>query len=603
MYQILVQIGLIFVMLWNACFGAFRPVRTDTVRENGSLAAADALGRQVVSAGRSEKQVGIFYFLWNGEESKSGPYDITKIMEKDPEAFRSVERWEAAGGGGYAVFHHWGEPLFGYYFQSDKWVLLRHCQMLTDAGVDFLVFDTTNARPYLERVRDLIDVWYGCLEDGWNVPKLAFYTNSSSGITMNTIYDGLYGNAELAAQYPRLDELWFRLDGKPMIVGNPTDSELRRDVKDYFRIKDIQWPVERKKKDGFPWMEFGNNLTPRAYYKNSPRDKSIMNVSVAQHLDTVHFSASAWYGGKDHGRSWHRGKKDTSENAVQHGFNFAEQWEYAIRLDPDIVFVTGFNEWVAMRLNQDGEPVMFVDACDTEYSRDVEPSAGVLGDNYYMQLVRYIARFKRSTSVLPKGENVTLDISAGFSQWDDDWITAVYRDYRGDTVKRDCRGYGDLYYTDDSGRNDIVSAKVCEDAEYLYFYVRTADALSPATDDAWMTLFLNVGGKAGYDFCVNRRSPENGKTAVEAVTETGYADRGEAQIRFEENRLMLKVPKSAVGFTENQKAAFTFKWADNYTDDNILSFYTRGDSAPYGRLNWVYGDVDLAGAIAQAAEK
>jgi hypothetical protein len=368
-------------MLWNTLFG-FSPVCSETVPENGSLAAVDALGRQVVSAGRSGKQVGIFYFLWNGEESTSGPYDITKILEKDPEAYRSVERWEAAGGGGYAVFHHWGEPLFGYYFQSDRWVLSRHCQMLTDAGVDFLVFDTTNARPYIERVLDLVDVWYDYLEDGWNVPKLAFYTNSASGTIMNTVYDRLYTDPGLHEKYPRLDELWFRLGGKPMIVGNPSDAELRQDVRDFFRIKEVQWPVERKKQDGFPWMEFGNNLTLRAYYKNSPRDESIMNVSVAQHLRTVHFSASAWYGGKDHGRSWHRGRKDTSENAVQYGNHFAEQWEHAIRLDPDIVFVTGFNEWVAMRLNMDGEPVVFVDACDTEYSRDVEPFAGVLGDNY-----------------------------------------------------------------------------------------------------------------------------------------------------------------------------------------------------------------------------
>ena len=588
MYQILVQIGLIFTLLWNMCFGAFTSARVETVQENGSLAATDALGRKVVSAGKSKKQVGIFYFLWNGEETKTGPYDVTKIIEKDPEAFRSVERWEAAGGGGYAVFHHWGEPLFGYYFQSDKWVLSRHCQMLTDAGVDFLVFDTTNARPYIERVKDLIDVWYAYLEDGWNVPKLAFYTNSASGKTLNVIYDELYNNAELHAKYPRVDELWFRLGDKPMAVGYSEDADLRQDVKAYFRIKECQWPVERKKKNGFPWMEFGNNLTTRAYYKESPRDKSIMNVSVAQHLDTVCFSESAWYGGKDHGRSWHRGKKDTSANAVQYGCNFAEQWKFAIRLDPDVVFVTGFNEWIAMRLNRDGEPVAFVDNCDTEYSRDVEPSAGILGDNYYMQLVQHIAEFKRDTSVLPRGKDVTVDLSAGFGQWENQEIKAVYRDYRNDTFDRDCRGYGDLVYKDDTGRNDIVAAKVTEDAENVYFYVRTAERLSPASDSAWMTLFLNVSGKTGYDFCVNRRSPQNGKTAVEAVTDAGYETLGEADIVFSGSELMLKVPKPVLGFTENEKAAFTFKWADNYEDGNILSFYTRGDSAPYGRLNWVY---------------
>lgn len=80
-----------------------------------------------------------------------------------------------------------------------------------------------------------------------------------------------------------------------------------------------------------------------------------------------------------------------------------------------------------------------------------------------------------------------------------------------------------------------------------------------------------------------------GKTAVEAVTDAGYETVGSAEIRYEGNQLMLRVPKSLLGLAGNQRAAFTFKWADNYEDGNLLSFYTRGDSAPYGRLNWVYG--------------
>ena len=592
MYQLFVYIGLVLVLMYNSVFGAAKPVKTHTVPVNGSMAAVDALGRSAVSAGESKKLVGIFYFLFNGDGGNEGPYDVTKIIENDPEAYLSGERWEAAGGGPFLASHHWGEPLFGYYFQTDKWVLSRHCQMLTDAGVDFLVFDTTNNDIYVDRVTALIDVWYGYYLDGWNVPKLAFYTNTDSGERMNQIYDAFYNNAGLKEKYPRLDELWFRWNGKPMIVGHKNSGQ-RDEVTKYFRIKDSQWPdltdPTTKKKDGFPWIEFVNLETPNAYYKNSPIDKSIMSVSVAQHCDTVHMSSSAFYGHNDHGRSWHDGAKDTSENAVLYGYNFAEQWEYAIKLDPDIIFVTGFNEWMALRLSGENEPILFFDECDAEYSRDVEPSAGILGDNYYMQMVDYIARFKGSSAKLPAGKAVTVDIDGDFSQWDSDRITAVYRDYSGDTVDRDCSGYGDLYYTDTSGRNDIVNAKVAEDAENLYFYVDTVEALTPSTDGAWMTLFLNVNGKEeGYDFCVNRTSPADGKTAVEAVTDDGYETAGEAEIRFEGNQLMLRVPKALLGLAAGEQTSFMFKWADNYEDGNLMSFYTKGDCAPYGRLNWVY---------------
>ena len=559
--------------------------------ETGSLAATDALGRQVVSAGESEKKVGIFYFLWLGEHGGQGPYNISEIYEAHPDAIESQEKWMQYGGGDYGVFHHWDEPLFGYYQTRDRWVLSRHCQMLTDAGVDFMVFDVTNGYPYIDRALDLIDVWYGYYLQGKHVPQLAFYTNAGSGGVMNLLYDELYNNAALKEKYPELDALWFNMNGKPMIVGNADDSELRPEVKEYFRIKAVQWPTDNKHSDGFPWMEFGTTLhTLGAYYKNSLQDESIMNVSVAQHCDTCRFSGSAWYGGEDHGRSWHNGKKDTSENAVLYGYNFAEQWEYAIKLDPDIVFVTGFNEWVAQRLQfVDDEPIGFCDNCTAEYSRDLEPAANELGDNYYMQLVNYIAKFKGTTAALPRGSETTIGLAGGFAQWDG--VRAVYKDYTGDTAPRDCAGFGSLYYTDDSGRNDIALAKIAEDRNNLYFYVETAEDLTAPADAGWMTLFLNFSGKEGYDYCVNRTAPADGKTAVEAVKDGVYTKLGNAEIVYEGSRLMLRVAKATLGIRAGVDASFTFKWADNYTDGDIYSFYTRGDAAPYGRLNWVYTGV------------
>ncbi len=587
MVQALTYVWLVFVLLIRTVFPVYCPPRQMTVPETGSMAATDALGRQAVTAGESEKKVGIFYFLWH-EHGWPGPYNVSRIVAEHPDAVGSEEKWMRCGGGGYGAFHYWDEPLLGYYDITDKWVLSRHCQMLTDAAVDFMVFDATNGYAYLDAARALIDVWYGYYTQGRNVPKLAFYTNSGSGNVMNLLYDELYNNEALHETYPLLDDLWFRLNGSPMVVGNADDEDLRPEVKKYFRVKAVQWPTDHKISDGFPWMEFGTTLlTVGGYYKNSLKDESIMNVSVAQHCDTCRFSASAWYGGNDHGRSWHNGKKDTDEDAVLRGYNFAEQWEFALKLDPDIIFITGFNEWAAQRLRiADDEPIGFVDNCDTEYSRDLEPSAGILGDNYYMQMVNYIARFKGTTFALPRGGEHTIDVDGDFSQWDD--VSAVYRDYRGDTAPRDSLGVGDIRYTDDSGRNDITEAKIAEDRDHLYFLVETADALSPSTDDAWMTLLVNVNGKEGYDLCVNRTSPADGKTAVEAVADDGYVPLGEARIRWEGDRLMLSVEKSLFGLSQGADASFTFKWADNYTDGELYSFYTRGDAAPYGRLNWVY---------------
>ena len=561
-------VALCFISL----FGLFqRPETKRTVTGNGSLAGVDALGRQTVSAGKSEKQVGLFYFLWVADTG--GPYDNTKLVAAHPEALESEEAWLAAGGGPRYAFHHWGEPLFGYYTNTDEWVYRKHCQMLTDAGVDFLVMDTTNAVIYEEAMAVLIPVWHEYLEAGWAVPKISFYTNTASGVTMNRIYEAYYNNAALKAQYPRLDELWYDWGAKPFIVGDAKDPALRPDVREYFRIKRSQWPTEKKQADGFPWMEFGRSLTLQAYYGRRKGGGTSMNVSGAQHSDTVRISATAWYGGNDRTRAWHNGKSifaegrnDPSQAALLGGANFAEQWDFARKLDPDVIFITGFNEWVAQRqppISQ-AEPIVFVDSADTLCSRDTEPSAGILGDNYYMQMTDEIRKFKNSLDRKAPGP-------------------AIFTDYENDTAPRNAPGFGGVTYTDSSGRNDIIRMTAKKEGDRFIFTAQAKDSLTSSGGDNWMTLFINIGGKPGgwegYDYVIGREAPgmvekSKGGWNWEAVGQADWIVNGDT--------LTLTVPSAWLG----NPAGLAFKWADNYTPGDVYSFYTRGDAAPVGRLNY-----------------
>ena len=38
------------------------------------------------SSAENGHKVGLFYFLWLGEHGRKGPYDVTKILEADPDA-------------------------------------------------------------------------------------------------------------------------------------------------------------------------------------------------------------------------------------------------------------------------------------------------------------------------------------------------------------------------------------------------------------------------------------------------------------------------------------------------------------------------------------
>ena len=63
-----------------------------------------------------------------------------------------------------------------------------------------------------------------------------------------------------------------------------------------------------------------------------------------------------------------------------------------------------------------------------------------------------------------------------FSLIGDKWmlITAGTEE-RCNTMHRRHKGYGGNVYENNSGRNDIVGAKVARDADNVYFYVETAD--------------------------------------------------------------------------------------------------------------------------------
>ncbi|MEO8269102.1 MAG: hypothetical protein ABI557_05245 [Aureliella sp.] len=148
--------------------------------------------------------------------------------------------------------------------------------------------------------------------------------------------------------------------------------------------------------------------------------------------------------------------------------------------DPEVVFVTGWNEWIAMQLNQgEGRPV-FCDQFDAEYSRDVEMMKGGYADNYYLQLAANIRRYK---GVLPTpicSKQTTIDSAGPFEQWKQ--VACENTDHADETRPRDYAGCGNTHYSVTTGRNDFRVLKVAQDANNLYFYAETSEPISPSSD-------------------------------------------------------------------------------------------------------------------------
>jgi hypothetical protein len=584
----------------DGAYGDEAPAQSQDLRpgptDSGYLTATDDLGRTLPQYGevpkpRHDRYVGLFYFLWLGQHSRSGPYNITKILEEHPEAVHDPDHpaWGPQG-----AFHHWGESLFDYYFSDDAWVLRRHAQMLAAAQVDFLFFDVTNAFTYKAVYDKLLAVFDDVRRQGWDVPQVVFYTNARSGATIEQIYHDLY-------EPRRFPELWFELDGKPLIIGNP--DEVSPEIRDFFTFRLNQWPNEPMKEGGFPWISF--QRPQEVFYVDGKPD--IVNVAVAVH-NNFPFSDQPFYGaGTNWSRSFHDGALDPAPDAYKWGYNFSEQWEHALEVDPRIVAVTGWNEWVAQRFTgdfpgwdgnpdrPDDRPVFFVDEATTEFSRDAEPMKGGYNDNYYLQLVDYIRQYKGLGPQAAPSERRSIDIDGPFDQWAD--VRPAYRDFVGDTEDRDHDGFGGVRYTNDTGRNDFEEVKVARDAGNLYFYARTADPIV-RSDERWMNLFLNLdrdgeNGWKGYDFAVNRTTADESTASLEASRGGWNWERvGDVEYRVSDNEMHIAVPRSLLGRHARGRLHVEFKWADNVPDNgDVMDFYVDGDAAPDGRFNYLYTEV------------
>ncbi len=209
-----------------------------------------------------------------------------------------------------------------------------------------------------------------------------------------------------------------------------------------------------------------------------------------------------------------------------------------------------------------------------------------------MQLVSNVRKFKgmQMQDTASGSKTIVMDDLSG---WTD--VKPEYLSYKGNTLHRDHAGQGtELVYTNTTGRNDIVGAKVARDADYLYFYVETADDLTDKADPKWMRLFLDIDrnkstGWEGYDYVINRLNPEDSAYVEKSVSSWNWNTAGKAAYVVNGKTLVVKVKRSVFNLTAEKGIDFEFKWSDNMQDDgNIMDFYENGDVAPGARFNYVY---------------
>ena len=496
-------------------------------------------------------------------------------MEQFPEAKNDYNHpaWKVN-----AVQNFWNEPIYGYYLTTDPWVLRRQAELLANAGVDVIFTDNTNGIATWKNSYDpLYRTWMKALEDGVNVPKvsfmLPFWSVPYTRTQLRMLYYDIY-------RLGKAQPLWFYWDGKPMMMAHPEgldpNDATDKGLAEYFsyRANFPEYVDDNPQFGHWGWL----SIYPQAVYYANAADKEAnkpeqITVGVAHNHDYKMHDLAAMNGNDIMGRSYTSKGYHREKDAKKYGYNFAEQFDYALKIDPKVVFVTGWNEWFAGRWKEwppnrkTRIENAFPDEFTDEFSRDLEPSKGDLKDHYYYQFVNFVRRYKGVRPVPTPSAPKSIDINGSFAQWDD--VLPYFAAYQGNTGDRDSDGYKTCHYTDHSGRNDIVGAKVARDDAFVYFMVECADTITPHTDALWMTLYIDCteDGKGwnGYDYVVNKTAPSANRAVLERFTGDGYGSEKVADVayRVEGKQQMIAVPQTAL---KADGGTLKFTWTDNVHD-------------------------------------
>ncbi len=370
--------------------------------------ATDALGRTMPAAEEvgppktdQRRVAGIFYITWHTQDRAAGEppylYDVTRILEEHPEARLDAAHpaWGPPSGSGY----HWAEPEMGYFLSQDEYVIRKDMSMLSDAGVDVLVMDVTNAVRYWDEWDVTFNTMLKMKAEGNKVPQFCFWSFNGPAITVvQDLYDRIYK----AGKYK---DLWFEWDGKPLLLyngspgvdanrggiqhpnphydpaaktdpdhphfGDPDYAEefyldYTKEVREFFTLRTMWWGYYEWAGERFIGTEdnwsFGYDLGDERVRSMDPDDlvsrhegrKEEAAVTPAQHASTMI------------GKSWTRENQEpelneydlpvptyvpwlgeTVEDPEGYGIYFQERWDEALAADPQFLYINDWNEWTA----------------------------------------------------------------------------------------------------------------------------------------------------------------------------------------------------------------------------------------------------------------
>ncbi len=546
---------------------------------------------------RDGKQVGLFYFICQTGSESEIPRDSTYLY--NTLGLDDMKKYMSDKANAESYF--WAEPYFGYYLNTDSWVQRKHAYMLEAAGVDFIFVDLSNGATYDQALISLFDTWKAIRDEGGSTPDICLMGAGSIGAVWNNVKGYIYDETGCE----KYGDLFYEYKGKPLLMADISglDAATQAELRERFTIRHTwAWSINGSVWNWLQEYEVHENgkikLVNGQWGHDGNGVKEQLALCMGHHPTTSkgrsYVNSKIEYN-NDYGFSMDSGA----------GLGFANSFKAVKELDPDMLLITGWNEWIAgLQIDNVSDfagskrnPFYLVDQFNTEYSRDGEPMKlrdgdGVgFGDNFYYQMASYIREFKGWNAAASATGQVSIDITDknAFAN-----VGPTFTDTANDTQWRSTAGYFSGYtYVNNTGRNDLLTSKVSQDAEYLYFTVNTAQDMVISDDSDWMNLYLDIDGDRkngweGFDIVLNR-ARDGHYVSVESLRggwEGGHI--GQALYTVDGNTMTIRLSKAVIGVT-GTATEILFKWADNATvDGNVMEFMDLGDTAPNDRYAFRY---------------
>lgn len=409
------RIGMLFMML---CLG---------------FALLPGVGaKEAEAAPPNERFAALFYFTEFGDSFYSGsntsPTGDSWIMQGQSPAY-----------GPYGSINFWGKPLWAathgdgtinnnyrFYFNGDpnqpnRDLLDWHADLITQAGVDFIVLDFTNGAldfpngpSYMTATTALLNRWQERMNLGLPTPKVAFFVKDEATLTtVENQFLNVY-RSDLFFNYLGKKMLFVAQPDSTLGINDPGQPAVPTNGKFANYTTRHMWGLDNS---GAYWQFKVNSAAPPPpfYYNGQPEQMAVPVSTQATYMTTDGVNPSPGAIGR------------------QNGSYFTTYMNAAINAGVKFVFIHSWNEWAAGNWGTQSQPNI-VDQWMNEYSSDIEPMAGGHGWFYYNLMKQKIAEFKgwnvsgtgQQYRIVNKNSGKALTVSGGstansanIAQWTD----------------------------------------------------------------------------------------------------------------------------------------------------------------------------------------